>query len=269
MSNNELSIEDSVESISGIGDVRANKLSAETVGELAKMKAIDVKDELGSISVETVNRIVNDARDATSIRMKDANLSPTNEMDSAGTAMPEEAISGTTDEELEAEVDAFMDDDEDDAVDDQLDAFLDDDDEEVEINKVLLVAGEDLFSAGGKHAEMSQTEQAELVATRIVQFGIDPAALTGIGGIRNSAGKTAVDSWVFEMDAEQRPADLRAFSPNFDEFDEYKEAYADMRTRAAEWADAVVVFENGEYVGAYVNAALDVDETEIYSPDEE
>lgn len=260
MSTNKLSIEDSVEKISGIGSARAGKLSASTIGELAKMKEIDVKDELGSVSVETVNRIVNEARDVTSIRMKDANLSPTNELDSAGTAMPDDAVEDFMDVD---------DDDESDDVDDELDAFLDsdDDDEDFEINKVLLVAGEDVFDEGGQHAEMSQTEQAELVASRVVQFGIDPTKLTGIGGIRNSAGKTAVDSWVFEMDPEHRPADLRAFSPNFDEFDEYKNAYADMRKRASEWADAVVVFENGEYVGAYVNAALEVDQTEIYSPD--
>lgn len=254
--------------LDGIGAKRASVCSADSVGELASEKAQAVYNELASTGLgkQQVEAIVNEAREMVGIEQEAIVYTegPSDEFaENSGVEIPDNAMS-TTESVDESEPNSATDHDEVDVDADGpdmvgVDAFLEDDIEEpTGVGNVLLIAGEGAFDeTGGRYGDYSPKRQAGLIHQRLEEFNVPLEDVEGLACMRRGAGRVAVKSFLQHTPREEIPDDFGAFDPNFDEFEQAGDAYEDCRARALEWADTLVVFANGDYVGMWVMEALE------------
>ena len=259
----------SITELTGIGTKRAKHCSAESVEDLAEMPAQKVYNELAQtgMSPEQVEAVVDEARELADVDGEATVYTegPSDEFaENSGVEVPTKSMSTDNDT---TDVESFTN-TEPETTD--VDGFTTDEPSRPDVvGNVLLIGGDGAFDDdGGRHGELSADEQAQLIAKRLVEFDIDLEDAEALSAMDRGAGKVAVDSFIKQTDGEALPELVKPFEPNFDAFDGYAEAYEDCRERALEWADTLVVFANGDYVGMWVSMALDRN-VRIESPDVE
>lgn len=130
----------------------------------------------------------------------------------------------------------------------------------------LIIAGDGVCDHDGIHSDKGPGKLDGLVSARLFELlGDECEEMKRATAIKSGQGWPMVRAWVDGIgDSPQRPDELRApFSPNWDEFEETIPCLDDMRERAVEWADVLVVLENGDYVGLYISEANKAEATAI------
>lgn len=256
----------SITELDDVGAKRASQCSVETVGELATEKAQAVYNDLASTGLgkQQVEAIVNEAREMVGIDQEAIVYTegPSDEFEeNRGLEIPDNAMS-TTESADESEPNSTTDHDEVDVDGPDMvgvDEFLEDDIQEpTGVGNVLLIAGEGAFDeTGGRYGDYSPKRQAGLIHQRFEEFNVPLEEIEELACMRRGAGRVAVKSFLQHTPREELPDEFGAFDPNFDEFEQAGDAYEDCRARSLEWADTVVVFANGDYVGMWVMEALE------------
>lgn len=251
-----------LENVDKVGNVRRQELRSAgvvNVGDLAEAEATELFAQTSGISASDIEKIIDNARHMVGIEQK----ASVEIDDDTGTPMkyvPDDEDEADEDDEpsVSAETmdaDAF------------LDAGADASPDPDECENVALIAGDDAFDHNGPHGDKTPQEQAGLVQRRLMEFGFDPEA---IGAVGSGMGREAVNSWVsYTMNETDRELpELHHFE--VDPSGEYptRGDYQARNKQLLDWADAVCVVANGDYVGMWVNMANEHDVL-IRTPDQD
>lgn len=121
-----------------------------------------------------------------------------------------------------------------------------------DVQKVAILAGDGIFDRGELLGHLTREQQATLVEQRLSEAGIDREQLTHIGVNDSGHGKEAVQAW-WSMHKERGNA---VPTPNEFEPTSYdREGFEDRDEALIEWADALVLVANGQYVGRQMSLA--------------
>lgn len=245
----EITEESELQSIHGIGPAREKKLGVDTVGELANSSAQQLFNSIDDMSAGEIEEVVDKAREAVGIA-QEARVYTADSDDESDDSDAETEI---TDESFGNDADAFI------------DASGVADLTPEECDTVAIMAGDDAFSVGGEHGEMSPTEQAGLVQRRLMEFGFDPETVYALD---SGMGRQAVNSWVkYTRDETERELpELRQVAVKAEGGYPSGDDYRERNARLLEKVDAICVVANGEYVGMWVNMVNDRDDVIIRTP---
>lgn len=122
-----------------------------------------------------------------------------------------------------------------------------------DVEKVALVAGDEAFVTGD-FSQADQSQKAAIVQARLKEAEIDPDDIS-IAAVGSGCGRRAVNAWVRQRMHNGVDTDAREFavSNRYASADDYR----DRDERMLEWADALVVIADGDYVGGFINTAAD------------
>jgi len=246
----EITEESELQAIHGIGPAREKKLGVETVGELANSSAQHLFNTVDDMSSGEIEEVVDKAREAIGMKQK-ARVYTADESDDSDEDDGDVEI---TDESFGDDVDAFI------------EAGPAPELSPGECTTVAIMAGDDAFSAGGEHGDMSANEQAGLVQRRLMEFGFDNVET--VYALGSGMGRQAVNSWVgyTKNETDRELPELRQVSveatgryPNGDD-------YRARNARLLEQVDGICMVANGEYVGMWVNMVNNRDDVIIRTP---
>lgn len=246
----EITEESELQAIHGIGQARERKLGVKTVGELANSSAQHLYNTTDGMSAGEIEEVVDKARDALGMDMKARVYTADSDDDESD----DEAEVEITDESFGDDVDAFID-------ASSVDKLVPGD-----CKTVAIMAGDDAFSVGGEHGEMSPTEQAGLVQRRLMEFGFDD--IETVYALGSGMGRQAVNSWVryTKEETDRELPELRQVTVNSESGYPSGDDYRERNARLLEKVDGICMVANGEYVGMWVNMANNRDDVIVRTP---
>lgn len=235
-----------------IGESRAKALGVESVKEVAAKASDELLDELEHITEEQAVEAVKNAREALNLNAYEP-ASEDDDEDDGG-------------EIGEIEVESF----------DDADEFADSVGPQktpADCEAVTIVAGDGVFF-DGEHADLTKEEEAQLIHRRLMEFGFvedGEYVFDEFYCAKRGMGRNGIVSWSqftqHETDMEL-PTQNQIRVPNGDA--DYKDRVSARDDFMVEQSDAVLVVEEGDYVGSYIMKAWEhPDEKLIRTPEEE
>lgn len=140
-----------------------------------------------------------------------------------------------------------------------------------DVDNVLVIAGDGELEPKGKEEAIAQLQAAFVAST------FEPAQISWVD---DGMGSEAIKAWNLKrFENGDLEAELRnPFALDWSDYDKEDpednpaDVFNERRQRALEWADALLVAANGDYVGGYISEAsemgLEIYGHEEYSPDE-